>query len=548
MASSSSANRTPFLLPSNKVENRGAVDCDDEHFRLSCSEDIDCARCVQFSFVCDKETKLCEPRKDRARLANTFTSQYVLTRINGALTYVIECLFPDIFGQQNIFSNCNVLRKCDGNGIRNKRTGKIYLDRYDDIDFDPVKDGECVCGYGMMPDDDLNCVPAVFDKSDDCVMFGGVKQDGRCDCPDGYVYSIGDGLLQAGYKAEVSTFFQSRPKTCLKRPCEWDVADPKRFRSDKNVHVPGRGCLCDAVEGWFGVFVDEGGEGNAVVENKPAGGSIRGYNGCLKVYDSSDDIKAPHARGFTMCFIPPEGLLDSVFIIHPDRLVGNIVEIEERDEKSSLILKMDYQHYDLLGHMKDFYYTYVKARKNTNATLCHLFGSCDGYYEYTPNANFVLEDAKTVRYEPGEFDDHYDGDSLEKYYYHYAGSFFVSPLDNEKGRNPKLITFGDIGSRPKPVPGWKGSSYVGDFLINHAVFDVKLLPYLGYELPVASEFHYEPDKKRFYVDSRDTLNDEWRHAIPGITTEDVSSKREEWGSRRKYEMLKSLAFLPEWVG
>lgn len=312
--------RIPYPEMNRNYDSSGSVDCTDLKNPTVCSIDKDCFSCRQFGFVClklDKDRDIYN--KDGVKIGtltknvgdegyclpsptlepiDEYTSEYIVFQNEpGNFNLIIRCLYPDTLTQTNLFSNCNKFLKCGpDNRVKNKITG-IEVNNFNNVGFDIIKDGECICPLGLRPGTGLQCVSATIKEVPDCFGFDKIPGTDRCSCPDTHVYTRDiEALKKLGFKDSVIPSFEINPASCVVKPCRPGVYNPAT-----------KSCECPIEQFVFGVYVEEEGDGNAVNSDK--------FNACLQLFKNNP------IETIVSHYIPPIGDREYIFKLSSEQLL-----------------------------------------------------------------------------------------------------------------------------------------------------------------------------------------------------------------------------------
>lgn len=212
--------------------------------------------------------------------------EYVVIGDENKITYV--CRHPQfISNNNNSREQCQYIHGCAPTGrLLNKNNEPIT--NTNQINS-PLSNYHCDCGYEYVSfflefprcklanvQDLLNNLDVY--KNNPCLGYPDTAN--KCACPPGYIYNKNEAELnKSGYKSTIAYDLTLLPKTCIKKPCQFDPITGEYLQNHGFWNPNIKSCQCNVSRGLLGVYINEAGNGNAVdVESQKTG-----YNACIKI-------------------------------------------------------------------------------------------------------------------------------------------------------------------------------------------------------------------------------------------------------------------------
>lgn len=260
------------------------------------------------NYICAKVNDEFQCIRKRVIDHNPFLEYVVINSADNKLNYI--CRYPQfISNNNNPEEQCKYIHGCAPTGRLLDKNGN-EITNTQDINS-PLSNYRCDCGYEYVSffleyprckmanvQDLLNNLEKY--KNNPCLGYPEKEFLGRCDCPDGYIYNKNESeLKQFGYKPTIAYDLTLLPKTCVKKPCQFDPITGEYLNNFGIWNSDIKSCQCSVSRGLLGIYIDEAGNGNAVnVES-----SKTGYNACLKVH--AEDSRY---YGYMRQYVAPKGI------------------------------------------------------------------------------------------------------------------------------------------------------------------------------------------------------------------------------------------------
>lgn len=260
------------------------------------------------NYICAKVNDEFQCIRKRVIDHNPFLEYVVINPSDNKINYI--CRYPQfISNNNNPEEQCKYIHGCAPTGKLLNKNGDVITNTQDIKSL--LSNYRCDCGdeyvsfFLEFPRCKMANVQDLLNnlekyKNNPCLGYPEKELLGKCDCPDGYIYNKNEAeLRQSGYKSTIAYDLTLLPKTCIKKPCQFDPITGDYLNTFGFWNPDIKSCQCSVSRGLLGIFINEAGNGNAVdVANDKTG-----YNACLKIH--VDDSRY---YGYMRQYVAPKGI------------------------------------------------------------------------------------------------------------------------------------------------------------------------------------------------------------------------------------------------
>ena len=323
----------------------------------------------------------CLPSRGTLETPNIFTTQTLLAQRNNQLLWINRCRYPQLFTHSDYLADCDqFVDTCAGLGTFTDSNGNYFdASSGESVWFDPLVDGRCrpydeEQWVGVW--DEIfgpNIQAATITNAADYAGMGTILNDNHY--IDTGVVTPGE-MQELGIKASVSRTLGSYPATMIPKPCQVDPlsgATSNRNRYDNT----SKNCICDTINGWLPIFIDEDLSGN-YVDVEPGAYSA---NACLKV---ATRPYLGHPEVYMGNYVNPDRTAETLMVWrreHVDGFYTNLIEnyIPSNDNNNNESSSDDYQNVIFRDDSPPRFTILSKLVRNNQTPLFYTYGH---YYKW----------------------------------------------------------------------------------------------------------------------------------------------------------------------